>query len=297
MLILKNVFKKNNYFLSVFILLLLFFSLFNICYAKDSSEDGWESFGKWYEWKKNTKLPLEQKEVVKYFEKAGKIIDKIQSIYMEGPATMHPKPSPEKAIKLIDRYSNEFEFLLVPAKCKTHYDAVLNYIQIIRKFEEAAKKYGIDNEEALKVVRESLKYESIIFTEYWRVLREIGLFDNFEEESIHFGLLDTKELEKEYGFYRKFEIGIPVVCPDCGRQMRRVKILYEDDPDYSQAIKNNQKNYLFGEERFEGCPIYGYICDECNKWYEEYPAKDNNAIIIRNWCWGWHELVYKKQNR
>ena len=213
---------------------------------------------------------------------------------MEGAGTMHPKPSPEKAIKLIDKILADFETLHVPNKCEKHYEASLVYIRIARKYQEAVKKYRAENEETLKVTRESLQSESTRFSEFWRVLKEVGLFDNFEEEAINLSLLSKKELDKEYGFSKEFKIGESVMCPDYGGQMKRVKILYQGDQGYDQAIKNNQKDYLFGEKRFAGCSEYGYKCEKCNKWYEEYPAQNAGSVIIRNWGWGWHEKIKEK---
>ena len=114
---------RNNLVLLIFILVILFLSTLPLVYSADQSEDGWEMFGKWYEWKIRTQLPIEQKEIIDYFNESEKLNEKVEAIWMEGKGTIHPKPSPEKAIKLIDKILEDFEILHVPKLCKKHYEA------------------------------------------------------------------------------------------------------------------------------------------------------------------------------
>ena len=278
------------------ILLISIIGILAPCLAEEENpHDGWQIWGQWYEWKVSTDLPQEQREIVDYFENAGEIGGKIEAIQRTGPGTMDPKPSPDKAIDLINGYIEEYRSLKVPKECKKHYEAKLKAAELAIKYQEIKKKYGGWNEELGKVTLESMPYESTQFSEFWRVINEVGLQDNMEEEWIYLGFADREEMEKEYSFFKEYKKDSPITCPECGEPMRRVKIVYEDDDNYEDAHKIGLKEYLFSNERFNGCPEHGYVCDDCNKWYEEYPGKSDDLLIVRNWCWGWHELVYKKK--
>lgn len=160
--------------------------------GEDNMESGWKSFGKWYEWKIKTKLPKEQRDVVDYFKKAGEINDKIEDLWLEGPKTKHPKPSPVERLKLINGYIVKFKSIKVPESCKAHYEASLKYFEVARKYQEGCNKFKDGDEELLKINRESLNYDGIIFSEFWRTLGKVGLLDKFDEEVKKLGI-DSKK--------------------------------------------------------------------------------------------------------
>lgn len=261
-------------------------------YAEEGEDKGWEPIGKWYEWKIKTELPSEQREIIDYFQKVGEIDSEIHAIEW---GTKSPKPTPEQGLEIIDECIVEYQSLKVPEICQKHYDATLQYTNVAIKYQEARKKYnGWDNELG-RISTEGMTYEATKFSEFWRVLNEAGFMDDFEEEWIHLGLMTMEEVEKHYGFFKEYKKGEPVACPKCKQPMRRVKILYETDSGYKDAITDRPNEYLFGSKRFQGCPEYGYMCDKCPEWYEEYSGSNQDAIIMRNWCWGVHELVHKKK--
>jgi len=151
---------------------------------KGDDNMSWSEFSKWYEWKKNTNLPVKQKKIIDYFEYAGRIIDEIDSIWMEGTSTMHPKPSPEKAIEMIDMDIAKFQSLIVPVECKTYHTAALKYLEIARRYQEGRMSSKENTDVLEKINLESLKYDGIIFSEFWKVMKNIGLMDNFENERL-----------------------------------------------------------------------------------------------------------------
>lgn len=187
-----------------------------------------------------------------------------------------------------------------PDECKKHRDSSINYIKyyVIPRQELRLKYKGgsekFEKEHWKLVMKEAeMSREGNRFGQFFECLNNAGLFDNLEEEMIQLGIGSKKEFDEHYGFFKEYKKGEPVTCPKCGLPMKRVEIIYNDHEDYADLIRGNSRDYLFANERFDDCPQYGYICNKCPEWYEEYASPDKDKIIIRNWCWGWHEFIYK----
>lgn len=278
---------KNNQQLLLFLAVLLFFAI-PVFSAENQTGDGWEWFGRWYDWKKTTDLTEEQRAVIDYFNGTEGIEGKKE--YSKN-LNNH---APEKAVAILKETLDSQNKISVPKVCIKFHQALLSRLELELKYQEA-RKAGAGEDDLQKITFEILAIDGGTFSSFFEALREVGLFDKMEAEMIKLGLIDEEEVRKEYDFYKEYRKGGRIISPKCGHSMKRVRILYESDKDYTDALKNREKKFLFGTERFEGCPEYGYKCDKCNIWYEEYPGRDKNTIIIRNWCWGWHELVYKKK--
>ena len=172
----------------VIILVFLLISVIASFAIAKEQENGWEDIGKWLEWKAHTDLPKKQREVVDYFKKSEDIVEKVSNLWYEIPGTIHPKPSPAEGLKLIYEYIAEYKDIKPPKICRKHYEASLAYLDIAREYQEMREKTKDVNELA-KVNKKSVKYSDLRYSEFWCVLKEVGLFDNAEEEMKKLGLL------------------------------------------------------------------------------------------------------------
>ena len=262
-------------------------------YAIDDETTSWQNYQKWFEYKKSQPLTKLQKGVILYLEKANLIFEKADDTW--AASIKRPNlPNPQDALNIVNRCLNEFSKLEPPLIAKKHYFATLKLLEIIKKY-HLKRMSDSDSGYLGQLVGDAIPYESIQSSEYFNIMRDARLMANFEEESILLGLMNRNEIENKYSFFKEYKKNGPVICPKCGESMTRVRILYEGDSEYNKAIKEMSGDFLFGNKKFSGAPEFGYICAKCPMWYEEYPAKDNNDIIIKNWGWGWHELLYKKQ--
>ena len=284
----------NNKLVRLFFIIIFFFvGIVQKDYAMDEEATFWQNYQKWFEYKKSQPLDKLQKEVILYLEKANLIFEKADDTW--AASIKRPNlPNPQDALNIVNRCLSEFSRLEPPLIAKKHYFATLKLLGIIKEYH--LKRTNNSNSGYLEqLAGDAIPYESIQSSEYFNIMRDVGLMANFEEELILLGLMNRNEIENKYSFFKEYKKNGPVICPKCGESMTRVRILYEGDSKYNKAIKEMSGDFLFGNKKFSGAPEFGYICAKCPMWYEEYPAQDNNVIIIRNWGWGLHELFYKKQ--
>ena len=206
----------------IILTILSIFVIISFATAKEQ-ENSWEGIGKWLEWKTQTDLPKKQREVVDYFKKTGDIIKRAQDIWY---GQLNAKLTSAEGLKSINECIAEYKTIKPLEICRKHYGALLAYLNGAKEYQEARKNTEDVNELA-KITEKSVTYSDIMASENWHVLNEIGLFDNIEEESVKLGLIDKKEVDKKYGFFKKYNKGSIIKCPICSAIMNRVKILYE----------------------------------------------------------------------
>jgi len=163
-----------------FIFLLFVFIITQSVYAMDEENTFWQNYQKWFEYKKNQSLNELQKKVVLYFEKANIIFEKADDTW--GRSIKRPElPNPQDALKTVNKCINEFSKLKPPVVTKKHHTASLELLGIIKKYH--LKRISDPNSSDLELLsRSAISYEGIQSSEYFRIMKESGLFDNIEEE-------------------------------------------------------------------------------------------------------------------
>lgn len=142
--------------------------------GEDKMVSVWEPFSKWYEWKKTTKLTKEQRTVVDYFEKAGKIKDKVQD------SRLNSMP-PGKSIRIIKNYINDLKNIHSPKACIPYHEALTKELEIELEYHEG-RKANFNDEELQKITLETLSVDGLQFTIFFQVIKDVGLLDDVEEE-------------------------------------------------------------------------------------------------------------------
>lgn len=177
--------RKNNKppyrKLGYLILLVLFFAHNFIPrgYAMDEETSFWQNYQRWFEYKKSQPLNELQKKAILYFEKANLIFEKADNTW--GTSMKQPEPKPQDALKIVNKCLNEFSKLKAPSIVKKHYNATLKLIEIIRKY-HLKRISNPDSSDLQLLTRSAIPYESIQSSEYFKIMRETGLFDDIEEE-------------------------------------------------------------------------------------------------------------------
>ena len=118
----------------------------------------WEPFREWFEWKKNTDLPKEQREVVDYFDAAGKIKEQAKDYrvnYM----------SPEESVSVMKMRIKDLKALTRPEICDAYYDALMKELQISLEYQEA-RKIRLSNEQLQKINLKLVSVDGLQFTTF-----------------------------------------------------------------------------------------------------------------------------------
>lgn len=176
-MLMKN--KKAEARCLLFILLFLICGLIYNSYPADNETTFWQSYQKWFEYKKTQSLNELQRNAILYFEKANAIFEIAESTW--GTSISHPEPEPQGALKTANKCFKEFSKLKPPAIARKHYAASLKLIEIIRKY-HLKRINNPDSNDLQLLTRSAISYESIQHSEYFRIMKEAGLFDNIEEE-------------------------------------------------------------------------------------------------------------------
>lgn len=176
-MLMKN--KKVEARCLFFIFLFLICSLIHKGYPMDDETTFWQSYQKWFEYKKTQPLNESQRNAILYFEKANAIFEIAESTW--GASMNHPEPEPQGALKTANKCLKEFSKLKPPAIAKKHYVASLKLIEIIRKY-HLKRINNPDSSDLQLLTRSAISYEGIQSSEYFRIMKETGLFDNIEEE-------------------------------------------------------------------------------------------------------------------
>lgn len=145
-----------------------------VCEGEEKMNSVWEPFREWFEWKKNTDLPKEQREVVDYFDAAGKIKEQAKDYrvnYM----------SPEESVSVMKMRIKDLKALTRPEICDAYYDALMKELQISLEYQEA-RKIRLSNEQLQKINLKLVSVDGLQFTTFFQALKDVGLFDKMEEE-------------------------------------------------------------------------------------------------------------------
>lgn len=145
-----------------------------VCEGEKEMKSAWEPFREWFEWKKNTDLPKEQREVVDYFDAAGKIKEQAKDYrinYMP----------PEESIRVMKIRIEELKALTRPEICDAYYDALMRELQISLEYQEA-RKIPLSDEQLQKISLKLTSVDGLQFTTFFQALKDVGLFDKMEEE-------------------------------------------------------------------------------------------------------------------
>ena len=162
----------------LFFLSLFFCFLIRNSYSMDESKF-WKNYRKWFEYKKTQPLNELQKDVIMYFEKATLILEKAENTWEA--SINHPEPAPKEALRIVDKCHSEFIKLKLLPIVKKHYDASVMLIEIIKRY-HLKRADNPDSGDLQLLARSAIPYESIQSSEYFRIMKETGLFDNIEEE-------------------------------------------------------------------------------------------------------------------
>jgi len=148
-------------------------------YSVDEETSFWQNYQRWFEYKKSQPLNELQKKAILYFEKVNLIFEKADNTW--GASVRQPELKPQEALKTVNKCLNEFSKLEAPSIAKKHYNVTLKLLKIIRKYH--LKRINDSNSSDLGLlVRSAIPYESIQSSEYFKIMREVGLFDDIEEE-------------------------------------------------------------------------------------------------------------------
>lgn len=145
-----------------------------ICEGEEEMKSAWEPFREWFEWKKNTDLPKEQREVVDYFDAAGEIREQAKDYrinYMP----------PEESIRVMKIRIKDLKALTRPEICDAYYDALMKELQISLEYQEA-RKIRLSNEQLQKINLKLISVDGLQFATFFQALKDVGLFDKMEKE-------------------------------------------------------------------------------------------------------------------
>lgn len=140
----------------------------------------WQNYQQWFEYKKSQPLNKSQREVILYLEKANLIFERAEETW--GTSMKRPElPSPQEALKIINKSLDEFSKLKPHALEKKHYIASLKLLEIIKKY-HLIRMSNPNSSDLEQLVGNAIPYEGVQYSEYFNILRQTGLFDNIEEE-------------------------------------------------------------------------------------------------------------------
>lgn len=139
----------------------------------------WQNYRKWFEYKKTQPLNDLQKDVILYFERVSIILENAENTWET--SIDHPEPAPQEALKAVNKCYGELNNLKPPSILKAHYDASVELMGIIKKY-HLKRMDNLDSSDLQLLTRSAIPYESVQSSEYFRIMKETGLFDNIEEE-------------------------------------------------------------------------------------------------------------------
>ena len=203
-----------------FIFLFLICSLIHKGYSMDDETTFWQSYQKWFEYKKLQPLTELQRNAILYFEKANAIFEIAESTW--GVSINHIEPALQDALKTVNKCRIEFAKLKPPPIAKKHYDASLKLIEIIRKY-HVKRINNPDSSDLQLLARSAIPYESIQYSEYFNILRKVGLFDNAIQEMAALGLQPSN---KFYEYSQEISAEATPQCPRCFLNLRKLPIRY-----------------------------------------------------------------------
>lgn len=172
----------------LFIGLIAIQSLFFASVAQENNQSQWPMFNEWYRWKTQTNLSEKQKAVTGYLKNASMIFNKVSTTRSVQSGSIYGDPNPEKAIKVIRQAIKEFKRLPYPKECKKYRSLTIeimkgtiayhklrvNYKEGTEKFDRAYRKLQLSESEK--------NLDGMQFDEYFKSMKNVGLFDNIEEE-------------------------------------------------------------------------------------------------------------------
>lgn len=294
---------KRFYILIIILFLNAGILVFSLYAQQENNQSQWPEFAKWYKWKIQSQLTEKQREVVKYLDKAVAIYNKASLTETVQAGSQYGHPSPKEAINIVKESIKELMALPYPKACK-RYRAIslglmryiIDYHELRLKYKEGSKEF--DKKQAklfIEQTKENLNSDQ--FNEYFKSMRDVGLFDNIEKEMADLGLIDKEELEAFYGYFQEIDIGTIPKCPKCSEKMRRVPIIYGNVKE-DEIYKEGKLIALPGGDmqNYPDRPKFAYICDKDYTWYEEYPSPNKGKFIIRKWGWGLYNWRYKNRN-
>lgn len=150
-----------------------------------------------------------QRNAILYFEKANAIFEIAESTW--GVSINHIEPALQDALKTVNKCRIEFAKLKPPPIAKKHYDASLKLIEIIRKY-HVKRINNPDSSDLQLLARSAIPYESIQYSEYFNILRKVGLFDNAIQEMAALGLQPSN---KFYEYSQEISAEATPQCPRC----------------------------------------------------------------------------------
>lgn len=245
----------------------------------DDETTFWQSYQKWFEYKKLQPLTELQRNAILYFEKANAIFEIAESTW--GVSINHIEPALQDALKTVNKCRIEFAKLKPPPIAKKHYDASLKLIEIIRKY-HVKRINNPDSSDLQLLARSAIPYESIQYSEYFNILRKVGLFDNAIQEMAALGLQPSN---KFYEYSQEISAEATPQCPRCFLNLRKLPIRYGKIENEELPNKEPLRYLPGGERNNTEFPSFGYICDKDNLWFEGYLSSDGKKIIVRNWGW------------
>jgi len=139
-----------------------------------------EELGKWYEWKIKTKLPKHQREIIDYFQEVDEVMTKAKNTWWVNKDLQNPPP--EEGINIVDTSIAELNRIEPPEECVKYHKANLKWLEIIEEYHE--KRLETDDPDELgKISLKTSNVDGFVFTEFFRILKDSGFMDNYEEEA------------------------------------------------------------------------------------------------------------------
>lgn len=176
----------KNYFKIVFLLLFIILTTYFLLAIKPGLSKGestmiWEEkFQKWYDWKENSNLSSEEKEIFEYFKRIEKITSEIKNIWRSSKA-------PENAaqlndIQIIEQGVEELKGIQNPDQCLGFHQANIEWIKSIKNYYEIQLEKNTSELEKDKIITKILELEGIIYEEFFKILKNTGLLTEYEKE-------------------------------------------------------------------------------------------------------------------
>lgn len=162
---------------SLFFLFLCFWVVIQeirVCKGDEDMKYTWEPFQKWFEWKKKTDLPEKQKEVIDYFDMAGKIKEQLKNNRFDSM-------TPEVGVRAVKKIINDLRVLKRPEVCNAYYDALLKELQISLEYQEG-RKDNLSDEQLQRISLKFLSVDGPQFVSFFQAIKDVGLLNEMEEE-------------------------------------------------------------------------------------------------------------------
>lgn len=175
----NNRLNNNNKKIMIGVALLFLLFVSDLNGQIDNKNNFKDDLKVWLDWKIQQPLPTYQREVIKYIQIAG-------NYYGKGIDVFDNSKNQLTGIEKIDIINSSINFLKktkYPKQCEKYREILLRHLILIKEnFDLKQRGFSSNSEKRKKLIAKIRRAEGEVYVESFRLLKDINLFVNFDNE-------------------------------------------------------------------------------------------------------------------